>query len=68
MTRTFSAMEEKSLKAQLADGENPACPRCGGSFQITPIVRPKPVSYVRRRVLLICQDCGRRVAMDLGRV
>jgi hypothetical protein len=41
------------------------CPACGGAVARSPVAAPPGVSYVRRRVLLVCSGCHRSGAVDL---
>ena len=64
MTERVGPSEEERLRAELKMGESPDCPRCGAPFRITPIPPRSDVSYVRKRVLLDCEECGLKVALD----
>ncbi|MEA3245051.1 MAG: hypothetical protein U9Q74_02720 [Gemmatimonadota bacterium] len=64
----FTAEELRAMRAALARGEAPRCPRCdaamtereigGGSFGL---------GYARRREWLICPQCRRSALFDLRR-
>jgi len=64
MTERVSPAEEKELRDTLRKGGSPDCPRCGAPFRLTPLPPRPDVSYVRKRVLLDCEACGLRVALD----
>jgi hypothetical protein len=55
---------EKALLRQLEAGRIPECPKCAAFLRITPIPPRSDVSYVRNRVLLTCDSCGFKVALD----
>ncbi len=64
----YSAAEEKALRAAVAAGEVPTCPRCvvpmtarpigGGSFGL---------GYHRQREWLLCPNCKRSAIFDTKR-
>jgi len=56
--------EEEAIREQLEGGRSPECPRCGTLFRITPVPPRPDVSYVRNRVLFLCESCGLKVALD----
>ena len=64
MQRDLNPEEEASLRRTMDAGGPPRCPRCGGDLRATPVPIPPDVSYVRRRVLLECTDCGVRTVLD----
>jgi hypothetical protein len=64
MSGTFHPEEERSLKGQLAQGENPLCPRCGSPLQVTPVIPSPEVAYVRTRAVVECLACRKRVVLD----
>ena len=64
MTDRVSPTDEDALREELRKGGSPGCPRCGALFRITPIPPRPDVSYVRKRVLLDCEACGLKVALD----
>jgi len=65
---TFSAEEDRAIRASWADGVLPPCPRCevtlthraigGGSFGL---------GYSRKREWLLCPTCKRSVLFDARR-
>ena len=60
----FSPEEERRLAATLRQGEQPPCPRCGGSLDEWQIPPRADVSYVRDRVWLVCPSCRRTAVLD----
>jgi hypothetical protein len=56
--------EEAALRRQLKEGRVPACPRCNATLRTVPIPLRSDVAYVRNRVLLECESCRFRVALD----
>jgi hypothetical protein len=64
----FTPPEERALRAAVAAGEAPACPRCavrltqrplgGGSFGL---------GYRRQRTWLLCPSCRRSAIFDVRR-
>lgn len=65
---SYSAEEERVIRAAYAAGETPQCPRCevalthraigGGSFGL---------GYSRKREWLLCPSCRRSVLFDAHR-
>lgn len=66
MTDSYSPSEEALLRQALSKGWAPVCPRCGSRLRRTPVLPPPAVSYVRNRILLECDSCGRRTVLDRG--
>ena len=64
----YTAAERKRLEGALAAGGTPACPACGAAVDVRDVPRPKAVSYVRRRVWILCPSCGRTGAVEKGGV
>jgi transcription elongation factor Elf1 len=64
MHKSANPQEENALREQLKGGRSPECPRCGAPLKITPVPPRSDVSYVRNRVLLVCDSCGLKVALD----
>lgn len=65
MTGAFTAEERHALGLALAEGETPACPACGAALSQRPVPPSQQVSYVRRRVWLLCPSCKRTGAVDV---
>lgn len=62
---SFTAAERRRLAAELAAGREPVCPSCGTRLAPQDVQRPESVSYVRRRVWLLCPACRRTGAVDV---
>jgi len=65
VTGGFTARERKALERALARGDAPPCPACGTALSQRPVPPSKQVSYVRRRVWLLCPSCKRTGAVDV---
>ena len=64
----FEAEEQKQIKAQVAAGEKPVCPRDGAPMTLRSIGGGSfGLGYARRREWLICPTCKRSVIFDLRR-
>jgi hypothetical protein len=63
--RLFSRAEEALIRRAVAlDGAPLSCPRCDGGLDAR-AVPPRPdVAYVRDRILLVCNGCGRSLVLD----
>ena len=63
--RLFSRVEEALIRRAVARDAAPlSCPRCGGGLDAR-TVPPRPdVAYVRDRILLVCNGCGRSLVVD----
>jgi hypothetical protein len=55
--------EEKALQEEVRRG-TASCPRCGTLLNLTSIPPRSDVAYVRNRVLLECDGCGLKAAID----
>jgi len=64
MSGTLSPTEEKAIQEELKEG-GASCPRCRVALKTTPIRPRGDVAYVRKRVLLECDRCGLRAALDM---
>ncbi len=64
MSHAYAPEEEASLRRALKEGGPLHCPRCGGPMRERRILPSPAVSYVRDRVLLECDACGRRTVVD----
>lgn len=62
---SFTADERRTLARAVTDGGELECPGCGGEVNRQAVPRPAEVSYVRRRVWLLCTACKRSGAVDL---
>lgn len=65
MPESFTAAERAALARSLAEGGDPDCPACGTRLSQRPVPVSKQVSYVRRRVWLLCPGCTRTGAVDI---
>jgi hypothetical protein len=64
MNDPYTPREETLLRNALSTGSALSCPRCASPLRATPVLPPAEVSYVRNRVLLECDSCGRRTVLD----
>jgi hypothetical protein len=62
---TYSAAERRALAEGLTAGDAPACPACGARLAVREVEAPRQVSYVRRRVWVLCPACKRTAAVDV---
>lgn len=62
---SFTAAERRGLAAALAAGRTLTCPACGTPVDRRDVKPPRAVSYVRRRVWLLCPGCRRSGAVDV---
>lgn len=65
MAEAFTAAERAALARTLAEGKEPTCPACGTPLSQRPVPASRQVSYVRRRVWLLCPACTRTGAVDV---
>ena len=64
----FGADEQKVIRAQVAAGDRPVCPRDGTAMTLRSIGGGSfGLGYARRREWLICPTCKRSVIFDLKR-
>lgn len=61
----YTGAERKRLAAALAAGSEPRCPACREAVSVREVPRPEEVSYVRRRVWVLCPSCRRTGAVDV---
>jgi len=64
MAEQFESHEVGRIRAALAGGFDPVCPRCGGRFDRTDVPPRNDVPYVRDRIWLICATCGAGLVID----
>ncbi len=64
MHKSANSREEGTLRKQLAGGASPVCPRCATPLRVTSVPPRSDVSYVRSRVVLTCESCGLKAALD----
>ena len=60
----YDADEEALLLDALRRGTPLRCPRCGAAVGRRAVPPERAVAYVRRRVWLSCEGCGRSVVLD----
>lgn len=65
MAESFTAVERRELGRALARGEAPSCPVCDEALSQRAVPPSRQVSYVRRRVWLLCPSCKRTGAVDV---
>jgi hypothetical protein len=64
----FTTQEEQELEAAMARRETPSCPRCSGAFTLQSVPPRSDVPYVRDRIWLVCEGCGRSALLDRRRL
>jgi hypothetical protein len=62
---TYSAAQRRALKDGLDAGTAPPCPACGAELSVRDVEPPRDVSYVRRRLWVLCPSCKRTGAVDV---
>lgn len=60
----FSAAERRALERAVAAGEALRCPACGAELSRREVPPSRQLSYVRRRVWLLCPACKRTGAVE----
>ena len=64
----FEPEEQRTIRAQVAAGEKPVCPRDGTPMTVRSIGGGSfGLGYARRREWLICPACRRSLIFDLKR-
>jgi transposase-like protein len=68
VTGSYNAAERQALARAVQSGgeEPPSCPSCGATMSVREIEPSRQVSYVRRRVWLLCPSCKRTAAVDVS--
>jgi hypothetical protein len=61
---SYDAETRRKLQAALHRGGELDCPACGARLVRQRVEPGDAVSYVRRRVLLICPSCRRTASLD----
>lgn len=61
----YGAEARRALQAALAAGTLSACPACGAPLAVNEVAQPTAVSYVRRRVWVLCTGCRRSASIDV---
>ncbi len=62
---SYTEEERTRLVQALRQDAELRCPVCGAPVSSRPVAPPPEVSYVRKRVWLVCGSCGRGAAVDL---
>ncbi len=60
----YDADARRRLAASIAAGTPAMCPVCNAPVSMTEVRPPEGVSYVRRRVWVLCTGCRRTAALD----
>ena len=64
----YTADEERAMRASVAAGERPLCPRCGVGMTHRPIGGGSfGLGYHRQREWLLCPSCKRSAIFDVKR-
>ena len=64
----YTAEEQQALRAAVAEGRTPVCPRDGATLTRRPIGGGSfGLGYARRREWLICPGCRRSALFDVRR-
>jgi len=64
----YTIDEERALRAAVAAGETPICPRCGVTMTSRPIGGGSfGLGYHRQREWLLCPSCKRSAIFDTKR-
>ena len=56
--------EERHALEEALRSDKLECPACGGRLSAQDVPVPPGVSYVRRRVWIVCLDCKRSASID----
>jgi uncharacterized protein with PIN domain len=62
---TYSSAARRAIQDALEAGTPPRCPDCGAELAMREVEPPRQVSYVRRRVWVLCPACKRTAAVDV---
>ncbi len=63
--RLFNRAEEALIRRAVGLDAGPlSCPRCGGGLDARKVPPRGDVAYVRDRILLVCNGCGRSLVLD----
>ena len=65
--KAYTAQETAALEARRAAGRPLRCPACETELDAREIAPSEAVSYVRRRLVVVCPACHRHGALDRGR-
>lgn len=61
---SYSAEQRRALARAVAEDQAVVCPVCQTPLAVRAVEPSKAVSYVRRRVWLLCPSCKRTAAVD----
>jgi hypothetical protein len=61
---TFDATARRGFEQDLRQGRSPCCPFCGIELKAQPVEPSAQVSYVRRRLWVLCPACRRSATID----
>ena len=61
----YDAEGRRAIQAALGSGASLTCPACGASLAVSDVPQPSAVSYVRRRVRVVCTGCRRTASVDV---
>lgn len=64
MAHDYTAAQRAELALQLKQARELQCPQCGCAVERTDVPPRSDVSYVRRRVWILCSQCDRTVILD----
>lgn len=61
----YDAEDRRVIQAALGSGASLTCPACGALLAVSDVPQPSAVSYVRRRVRVVCTGCRRTASVDV---
>lgn len=64
MSVNYTREEERELARTVRGGRDPDCPRCQAPLDRREVPPRPEVSYVRRRLWLVCPECRRSAVVD----
>jgi uncharacterized protein with PIN domain len=64
---SFDAATRRLLETAVNSGAEPECPDCRTRLTRQRVEASPEVSYVRRRVLVICPSCRKSASLDVKR-
>lgn len=66
VTQRFSRDEQQQILAAMDRNDALRCPRCDTALTRVEVAPREDVAYVRDRVWLRCESCGRHAVLDRG--
>lgn len=60
----FDAAARRTLESALRSGERLRCPVCDVALTLQTVEPQRSVSYVRRRLWVLCPSCRRTASLD----